>query len=100
MANLSAGNTPLSCPGRRSRQSAGRPLYAHPGDQSSPAGMAETGSADRLAGGPGPMKTHCLNSRPNRAYMLFEALVYIGVVVVVLGVAYLALDRSIRASVL
>jgi Tfp pilus assembly protein PilE len=46
------------------------------------------------------MKTTSLASQRSHGYMLFEVLVYLGVVTAVLTVAYLALERSIRESVL
>jgi hypothetical protein len=47
------------------------------------------------------MKTNFIRPgvRRREGYMLFELLVYIGVVFVVLGVGYIAMDRSIRSSI-
>src|SRR4029077_12950063 len=82
---------------------AARPLPVYAPGQDDKAGMAaerETARRSLRAGGDAEMKTSGNFHLRQGGYLLTEALVYIGLLFVILGVGYLAMDRSIDNSVL
>ncbi len=62
-----------------------------------PSGFKAAGSTHRYS--PEPARSCTRPSRRNRGYLLTEALVYIGLVFVLLGIGYAAMYRSIDNSV-
>src|SRR5512137_1852725 len=102
MARIYAGDTQISGSGGRGHQPATRPIRPHTGGYQPPSRVetgGETPRRNRHQGGQDSMKLQ-LHSKHGRlaGYLLTEALVYISVVVVILGIGYAAMYRSIRYS--